>query len=123
MHGPRSVVNMEAVKISMCGHITFFQYFSYQNRNQYNAALFLYDVEDTHLHVVQSKLMDKCYAYMEKGSIIVQLPQQGHLCRCTYGMTCWTSFRLACSKSGKNKISYAYKTESLHYTHNVNLKI
>jgi len=70
MHGPRSIVNKEAIKISIFGHITLFQYLSYQNQNQYTAALFLYDVEDTHLHVVQSKLM-------EKGSMHSTLPSAG----------------------------------------------
>ena len=55
----------------------FFQYLNYQHQNQYTAALFLYDVEDTHLHVVQSKLMEKCYAYMEKGSMHSTLASAG----------------------------------------------
>ena len=78
MHGPRSIINKVAIKISIFGHdITLFQYLSYQNQNQHTAALFLYDVEDTHLHVVQSKLMEKCYSYMEKGSMHSTLASAG----------------------------------------------
>jgi hypothetical protein len=73
------------------------------------------------VHVVQSKLMEKCYAYMEKGSthstagtFVSVYIRNDLLDQFSSGMF---------QKRKKNKISYAYKTESLHKTRNVNLKI
>jgi hypothetical protein len=93
-----------------------------QNQNQYTAALILYVVQNTHLHVAEHKFKEKDLSYKEAGSMHTA-GFSAKIFRSFYIMNNWQNiFCFVRSKRIENKIVKAYEIEHMHYTYGVHKK-